>query len=63
MSGRVTVQTEVARSATTGLLDEGIDQDHSMNWIYPQRVLRTHLEESECQGIASVAVELICKST
>lgn len=56
MSGRVTVQTEIARSATTGLLDEGIDQDHSMNWTYPQRALRTHLEESEYQGIASVAV-------
>jgi hypothetical protein len=33
-----------------------------MNWTYPQRVLRTLLEESECQGIASAAVELICKS-
>jgi hypothetical protein len=62
MSGRATVQTQIARSATAGLLDEGIDQDHSMNWTYPQRVLRTLLEESECQGIAGVAVELICKS-
>jgi hypothetical protein len=33
-----------------------------MNWTYPQRVLRTLLEEFECQGIASAAVELICKS-
>jgi hypothetical protein len=62
MSGRATVQTQIARSATAGLLDEGIDQDHSMNWTYPQRVLRTLLEEFECQGIASAAVELICKS-
>jgi hypothetical protein len=56
MSGRAAVQSKSARSATTGLLDEGIDQYHSMNWTYPQRVLRTPLEESECQGIASVAV-------
>jgi hypothetical protein len=63
MPGRATVQKKSARSATTGLLDEGIDQYHSMNWTYPQRVLRTLLEESEWQAIASVAVELICKST
>jgi hypothetical protein len=63
MSGRATVQSKSARSATTGLLDEGIDQYHSMNWTYLQRVLRTLLEESEWQAIASVAVELICKST
>jgi len=56
MSGRATVQSNNARSATTGLLDEGIDQFHSMNWTFPQRVLRTLLEESEYQGIASVAV-------
>jgi len=55
MSGRATVQTQIARSATTGLLDEGIDQDHSMNWTYPQRALRTHLEESEYQTFANAA--------
>jgi len=49
------VQTQIARSATTGLLDEGIDQDHSMNWTYPQGVLRTYWGESECQAIASEA--------
>jgi hypothetical protein len=55
MSGRVTLQTEIARSATTGLLDEGIGQDHSMNWTYPQRVLLTHSEESEYQAFANAA--------
>jgi hypothetical protein len=63
MSGRATVQTEIARSAAMGLLDEGIDRYHSMNWIYLQRALRALLEESEYQGIANAAVELICKST
>jgi hypothetical protein len=56
MSGRATVQIYSARSATTGLLDEGIDQYHSMNCIYPQRVLRALLEESEYKGIANAAV-------
>jgi hypothetical protein len=55
MLGRATVQRKSARSATTGLLDEGIDQDHSMNWKYPQRVLHTHLEESEYQAFANAA--------
>ena len=55
MSGRATIQTESARSATTSLLDEGIDQDHSVNSIYPQRVLRTLLEDFEEQSIANTA--------
>ncbi|HTW80542.1 MAG TPA: hypothetical protein VME23_13435 [Terracidiphilus sp.] len=44
-------------------MDEGIDQYHRMNWTYPQRALRTLLEESECQAIANATVQLICKST
>ena len=53
MSQCATVQGEIRRSATAGLLDEGIDQYHSMNWKYSRRALRPHLQESECQGIAN----------
>jgi hypothetical protein len=43
----VTALGEIRRSATTGLLDEGIDQYLSITRTYPRRALRTHLQESE----------------
>ena len=62
MSERATVEGEIRRSATTGLLDEGIDQYHSMSWTYSQRALRALLQESEYQGIANATVQLIPES-
>jgi len=52
MSERATVQGEIRRSATAGLLDEGIDQYHSINRIHPQRAFRTHEQESDYQDVA-----------
>jgi hypothetical protein len=63
MSERVNVQGHIGRNATTSLLDEGIDQYHSMNWTYSQGALRTLLQEFEYQGIANASVQLIRKST
>ncbi len=53
MSERVTVQGEIGRSATTSLLDEGIDQYHGMDWTYPQRALRSLRIADERIGIIS----------
>ena len=43
----MTALSEIRRSATTGLLDEGIDQYLSITRTYPRRALRPHLQEFE----------------